>query len=501
MNKVIKPSIVLGFFGLLFLFSLPTHAEGSSSVELEFTFASTLTTTLSSADIFIHDITPGTSKNSNSVNLNVTTNNITGYVVSASTGDANNNSSDLIQTGITDKFSSIAASANLESLTTDDTWGYSTKVDTTSGNGTSEQTVHTEGTWSNLNGLATTSAPIYSTNSPLIADVNFRITARASEDIEPGEYTNTINFFVVVNPAPGTFEDAFAGAGKTKLNNYYKMQDMTTSICNTVSVGNRAELIDTRDNHIYWVGKLPDNRCWLLDNLALDPLASGTTMSASDTNAPQNAINVFLNGGSPAQSGWSSYRLDYEGSQSYYDRPRIFIRDKDIIPQGDVDPLKNLALQEGWKVGIYYNFCAASVGTYCYSQGQGVDRNPSSAIDAEHDVCPAGWRMPTGGPISSTGTNAGGGEFEILSNAFPGDTESVSHYVDYLSALRAPLAGYYTWGNAYQQGISGSIWSSTYADGTLIYQLNYYSTAGEGSVIRNYGNERVTGFAVRCIAK
>ena len=53
--------------------------------------------------------------------------------------------------------------------------------------------------------------------------------------------------------------------------------------------------------------------------------------------------------------------------------------------------------QEGLgKIGVYYNYCAASAGTVCAV---------SNTINASVDVCPKGWRMPTGGP---------GGEYESL---------------------------------------------------------------------------------------
>ena len=89
-----------------------TGESGSADVEIQFTLNPTLTATLSSNDIYIHDITPGATRSSNIVTLNVESNNVSGYVVSASTSST---TSDLTQTGTTSKFSSIAADADLRS--------------------------------------------------------------------------------------------------------------------------------------------------------------------------------------------------------------------------------------------------------------------------------------------------------------------------------------------------------------------------------------------------
>ncbi|MBR2658371.1 hypothetical protein IKD57_00540 [Candidatus Saccharibacteria bacterium] len=485
---------------------------GSAEVEIKFGINPTLTATLSSNDIYIHDITPGAFRSSNTVTLNIESNNLSGYVVSAYTGG---NTSDLTQSGVSSKFTSIAANANQDILTTDNTWGYSLKIATSAGNGTSADKVIDPGAWSSYNGLTTTSSPIFSTDSPVVADVNFRIAAKASDSIDPGEYTGTINFAIVANPNPITFDEAFGSVtGLTKLNGYYKLQDMSTAICSMV-VGDGKEdpttqLIDARDETVYNVGKLADNRCWLLDNLALDLTNSNvqSTMDSTNTNATDTSLGYLFGTTSPrdpatdANGKYATAAVANWASSYSYSAPLMNISNKDYIYTGsNGGGLDNIGQ---WKAGGYYNYCAASAGSYCYGSGtsQGTSyNNPNSAIDADEDICPSNWRMPTGGAIntSTTGTNAGAGEYQSLAKAVTGNTSSFSGnpaYTNFRNAGHFPLSGLFYSGSVYGRGSRGYFWSSTRLSNSNMHNL-YMSTSGISPQDYDYRY----GLSVRCVAK
>ncbi len=104
------------------------------------------------------------------------------------------------------------------------------------------------------------------------------------------------------------FDEAFLAAGKTKTNGYYAMQDMNESICAAVPLVTdnnlTTQLIDLRDNNVYFVSKLADNQCWMTQNLnfaiegsgtVLDPnsssVAAVTTMKATDFATSDYYIN------------------------------------------------------------------------------------------------------------------------------------------------------------------------------------------------------------------
>ena len=103
-------------------------------------------------------------------------------------------------------------------------------------------------------------------------------------------------------PVP-TIEDAYELAGKTKVDHildpetgeygsYYTMQDMTTGICEAVSLVDEAtetKLVDVRDNKLYYVTKLQDGHCWMTQNLDLD-LDSSVALTSETTDLNDGSL-------------------------------------------------------------------------------------------------------------------------------------------------------------------------------------------------------------------
>ena len=98
------------------------------------------------------------------------------------------------------------------------------------------------------------------------------------------------------------------------------------------------------------------------------------------------------------------------------------------------------------KIGVYYNFCAASAGSYCYGDGSystnspTSDPDPTTLQDAKEDICPKGWRLPTGGSD---------GEYNNLYMQYSSDAERFE------MALKTPLSGYFTSGHSWSQDNEG----------------------------------------------
>lgn len=257
----------------------------------------------------------------------------------------------------------------------------------------------------------------------------------------------------------------------------------------TTVIGSGAYVLDLRDFTSYHIAKLVDGKCWLLDNLALDPtLPAVQAKLIGNTNASDAAVTNFVNGGNPdSVAGWTSYAVSYETRWSTYDEPRVYASEKNIIPQGS-DTMASDALNGGWKVGVYYNYCAASIGTYCYGYGAGKDTNPSSSIDLEHDICPSNWRIPTG---------ANGGEYNVL-------TWYDGGYVAFRTMLRLPQSGYFQNESVKSRGSNSRYWTSTFNSnqpysymwimdvGTIYYSPGFNTTTY---------TERPLGLSVRCVAK
>ena len=262
------------------------------------------------------------------------------------------------------------------------------------------------------------------------------------------------------------------------------MQDINSTnsatVLSALTTDATYQIKDNRDNETYCVGKLADGKLWLLDNLALD-LTNSTVLSGmneNNTHASNTTLNYLKNGGGTTSDkyaitgavNWTdspTYASSYSNSD-----PLVNLTDKDVVPTDTMS-------QAGqYKVGGYYNYCAASAGSYCY--GNGISEGTSSG-DATEDICPKGWRMPTGGSS---------GEYQALYN-----NASYNTYANYRSALRLPISGYIRSGSVIDRGIYSDWWSSRrdtnygmstpYADTSNIYPVG--------------SSGRFHGYSVRCI--
>lgn len=182
----------------------------STSSDVSFTFAPTLSIGLSTDSLNIDNLVPGNTSDSNSVKVTVSSNTPYGYVLSASVGSSDStsayyNTSNLVHedSTVNNAFTSIDTSANLTNLTTDNTWGYSTSLD----NGT---------TWSTYSGLSSATAkPLLDISDPAQpSTIDFKIAAKSSTTQASGTYNNIITFYAVGKPKPLTLYEEVAKMSK-----------------------------------------------------------------------------------------------------------------------------------------------------------------------------------------------------------------------------------------------------------------------------------------------
>ena len=280
----------------------------------------------------------------------------------------------------------------------------------------------------------------------------------------------------VTNLAPYSAELIFQESGKSKYNNYYKIQDMNQSICSRFAIGQRIDLIDERDDEVYMVAKLADDHCWTLDNLRLDPTnpTVAEEMNEGNTNATNEAINNLLHGGS-TKTGWSNVAVvDADIGFNTYTEPMINNANKDTLVTG-YGPASTGGKS---KVGIYYNFCAASVGTFCYEASHGVDTSTGQ------DLCPSNWHIPTGGP---------GGQYDDLFSKYE---SSLSYQTGaFNDALSTNLSGYYFEDEALAVDRYSYAWSLTPLQKTNAHILFSEDGAAYPST---YNRPRAYGIPIRC---
>ena len=104
------------------------------------------------------------------------------------------------------------------------------------------------------------------------------------------------------------------------------------------------------------------------------------------------------------------------------------------------------------------------------------------------NMCPAGWRLPTG---------ASGGELQTLNNAVnfgsTPPTADAGLLSDWLNVYAGDYAGA---GGLANQGSFGTYWSSTVNSATNAYYAHLTNTAvapGTGAI------QKVYGFSLRCV--
>ena len=293
--------------------------------------------------------------------------------------------------------------------------------------------------------------------------------------------------------------DATANANNIKLYAMWGpatyMQDLTTTnIASSLpNVGDTMTATDRRDGKGYTIGKLADNKYWMLENLNLDLVAVSLndlkgTSTKPNTNASDATLGYLKNGGGSGQ--YTGTAVAYVGSSNTYNTPLIAVSGtcsdaycvndpesgkwtSSSVTEATINGVTSIA--QG-KIGVYYNYCAASAGSYCYASGT------SSGSNATEDICPAGWRLPTGGDS---------GEFYNLYA-----TGYSSNVTNFQTAFRTPLSGYLYSGTASDQGNDGCFWSSTYRSGINMYNL-YFDSSSVYPSGRYYA--RYFSYSVRCL--
>lgn len=209
---------------------------------------------------------------------------------------------------------------------------------------------------------------------------------------------------------------------------------------------------DTRDGEVYTIKRLEDGNCWLLEDLKLGKSTLIEPLSSENTNMPEKTTLTF-------------------------ERPNVI--SKYIVPEIDPRNSGNNVTNYGpgmGTAGVYYNFCAASAGTIC---------SPSTPNNAEYDICPAGWRLPIGGPD---------GEIAQLYISYGKKIASFN------AAFSTTFSGWYD-ANAksfkdYDSGVA--IWSSTASNSI---NKTYPARITQSSINYTTGYLENNGLNIRCLLK
>ncbi len=523
------------------LASAPVFAANPDSTEFSVEVKPYLNVTLSDADIHL-PITPSSTGAFGSADFSASasTNSALGYSLNLSYLDENDNpSTDLISNTINvndGSFPTIPTFTTNDELTSE-AFAASTSEDhlnhwAISVNDTAHYKKAVQGT------------TIASSNGP-IADDETTINLATKLDLRtvPGSYSVVMNFQVVANPdVPDNnpINQAMGDAGKTPETigdkQYYKMQDMTSSICNSITTPTaadysdtpEAQLVDIRDGKLYWVAKLKDGNCWMTQNLDLNLEATPTnvaTLTSENTDLNAYGSNGYDSSNGYSQANgvitWTPERSTVPTSQiasagviSGYEEDNnnpysvdvgnwyhtdTWYASNDCYSSSDCNYLSgntnNKFSQTAYPnngahghVGNYYNWSAAVASNNTSSYTQSTDGN--LANNPQNSICPAGWRLPI-----STSTSY------LSDNEFYNMLREYNVWSDYSLISASPVyfirSGYIYPGSLQNAGYRGELWSSTVISDSYAHDHYFY----DSTINPGYEQVRYYGLPVRCISK
>ena len=339
-EKIITLSalIITLLFGGVLSFDFVSAMTYQNEINVQFTFEPSLSISLSSPNLIISNLVPGNYSNSNTITVDVTTNNIAGYTLTAKVGGtgqtAANNS--LVNTISNTAFTSLGDSDNIILPNfSDNKWGFSTAAsitDATTFSGLLYNEDKVINATANNDGAAATGYTV--TNS-----TKFTIGAKASADQAAGDYTNVITFTAVTN----VIEESLGECSSTET----CMQTFTADMCEAQASDAPVTLTDARDGNTYTVRYL-QGACWMTQNLRLTD-----TVSSQYSNFSTNSTFNPCVGDLTAGNSYDEARCHDSGST---------------------------------ETGVWYNCASASAGTIT---------GDSNSTDATEDICPAGWHLPS----------------------------------------------------------------------------------------------------------
>ena len=231
------------------------------------------------------------------------------------------------------------------------------------------------------------------------------------------------------------------------------MQNLDSSNCTSAA----SQVMDNRDGHMYTIQRLADGRCWMMENLDL----GRTTLTKDLTSANTNLLTTIT---ASTFNSWKKTR----GSRTYDSGEFIPLTTSNTSNNLDADPTS------GTSYGTLYNYYVASAGTISGS---------SNSNDANYDICPASWRLPTGGSYE---------EFNALYVQYNSPASMHASIAD--NGVALALAGYFN-GYPDNQGSYGFYWSSTHTNTTNMQRL----FVGATSVYPSNTEYRYSGQSIRCI--
>ena len=443
-------------------------ASNRKDVYIEFTTDSSLTIALSSDDVSIDNLIPGTADVSNEIDVVVSTNSETGYTLNAVGGTTDNNSTNLIHvdSSIEDTFVSIEPGISVNAITEDRTWGFS--ID--HGTSFSGMPVFYSGA----------PALINTTTTPSIDEIPFLIGARANRFQAPGEYRNIVTFVATAKPVPDTI-------ATTRY-----MQDINDDVYASMEMEKQYQLIDRRDNKKYWVAKLKDGNVWMTQNLNFELTAPTTTLYPDTSNTLEPVTLQVSATRRDAEIGV----LGWGYNDSWYDTTTFYPSNVDpntYVPGGTF-AIDSVVSKQDYEL-VSTEDLDGDNENWHYAVGGRYYHNYGSLVDGSNALCPKGWSLPNN---STSGDVESQYSFQKLLEYYP----YLGVAPTYLSPTPyEPAYNYPNYGEWYRIMNSAKY---LFTDGARYFYTNNPNNIGSTTIESDdwvYGGGGYNNFAsVRCVA-
>lgn len=275
-------------------------------------------------------------------------------------------------------------------------------------------------------------AAIKHTNSPMTAaseDTVITFGAKVG-NITSGTYTDSVLFTIYTNGVSGYPNTDKEIVGPDYINPCEEAQHVSNGI-----------LTDPRDGKTYTVKALKDDQCWMTQNLAI--------VDAELTSENSNLLDG------------ETFTIPASSTNNF-------------------SPSNNNAayLQEQPEYGALYSWYTATAGWGTTDVTSG---------NSPKDICPKGWRLPTGGS---------NGEYKkLMTDYYPGEA-----YADprpFANELGYVLSGSIDYGYLSAQGGRGFYWTSTAysANNANFFYISDTNINPDNDYAKYYG------YAVRCVAE
>ena len=256
------------------------------------------------------------------------------------------------------------------------------------------------------------------------------------------------------------------------------LQEMNKTVCDNSAIGDTNTVLDIRDDNDYTIGKLADGKCWMTQNLRI-------TRESIQAKDPGNTTGKVTPDNTNTNS---NYEIPASATGEFSDTKddNGFYINQQVRAATDND------------YGAYYSYNVVTLNKV-------ATQNSGTTV---YDICPKGWRLPTGGDS---------GEFRALALIYPagsflgtnaigwttnGINGKAGRWIGGANAATNgaffPAAGYMFSGSSTPSllGLYGHWWSSTISNTSYAKSLNYTSS----SIDPNGGYARFNGISVRCVA-